>query len=252
MNTVLNGIAYGTQICAAAARHHLDPRLLAAVAAQETGGPGSNSGRNVVGDGGHGRGLFQIDDRFHPFAATPAAMNPASNAEYAAGMLQDLLGRYHGDVHRALSAYNAGDPDARGTVTQWQDGRRLGYADSVMRHYADLSGGALAGAGAGRDGAATASRSNRMSFLGHIVHGIESGVTAFAETGNPLVAAGVGVLGACAPLPQAGGADLPVSAPQLPQPLVSSMRSESQSDQRNVNALSDLADLITSSSGEDA
>lgn len=139
MDTQLN-VAFGPQIAAAAARHHLDPRLLAAVAAQETGGPGSDSGRNVVGDGGHGRGLFQIDDRWHEFARTPGAMDPARNADYAAGMLSGNLQRYGGDVHAALSAYNAGSPTAVGTRTDWGDGRPVGYADSVLRHYARLGG----------------------------------------------------------------------------------------------------------------
>lgn len=133
------GVAYAPQIVAAAARHGVDPRLLAAVAAQETGGPGSNAGRNVVGDGGHGHGLFQIDDRSHAFGETAAAMNPALNADYAAGMLHELIGRY-GNVRQALSAYNAGSPTATGTQTTWSDGQRLGYADSVMRHYAEIGG----------------------------------------------------------------------------------------------------------------
>lgn len=134
------GVAYAPEIAGAAERHGLDPRLLAAVAAQETGGPGSNAGRNVLGDGGHGHGIFQIDDRFHGFARTPAAMQPAANADYAASMLSGLIGRFGGDVHKALSAYNAGDPNATGTVTSWQDGQKLGYADSVLRHYAQLGG----------------------------------------------------------------------------------------------------------------
>ena len=134
-----HGVAYAPQIASAARRHGLDPDLLAAVAAQETGGPGSNAGRNVVGDGGHGHGIFQIDDRWHAFAQSPGAMNPGQNADYAAGMLSGLLSRYGGNVHRALSAYNAGSPDAVGTTTQWPDGRRLGYADSVLEHYARLA-----------------------------------------------------------------------------------------------------------------
>jgi hypothetical protein len=143
-------IAFGAQIGAAAARHHLDPRLLAAVAAQETGGPGADSGRNVVGDGGHGRGLFQIDDRWHAFARDPAAMDPARNADYAAGLLQSNLQRYGGDVKAALSAYNTGSPTAAGTRTDWGDGRPLAYADSVLRHYARLGGtGAATGGGPG-------------------------------------------------------------------------------------------------------
>jgi hypothetical protein len=134
------GVAFAPQIASAARRHGLDPELLAAVAAQETGGPGANAGRNVVGDGGHGHGIFQIDDRWHNFASTPDAMDPAKNADYAAGMLSGLLKRFGGNIHEALSAYNAGSPTATGTRTQWADGSELGYADSVMRHYGKLSG----------------------------------------------------------------------------------------------------------------
>jgi soluble lytic murein transglycosylase-like protein len=132
------GVAYAPEIARAARRHGVDPCLLAAVAAQETGGPGSNGGRNVVGDGGHGRGLFQIDDRWHAFARSAAAMDPADNADYAAGMLHGLLAKY-GNVAEALSAYNAGDPHATGTPTDWGD-EQLGYADSVMRHYSAIAG----------------------------------------------------------------------------------------------------------------
>jgi hypothetical protein len=134
------GVAFAPQIAGAALKYRIDPALLAAVAAQETGGPGTNAGRNVVGDGGHGHGVFQIDDRFHSFARTSAAMDPQANAEYAARMLAGLLKRYGGDVHQALSAYNAGAPNAIGTRTDWQDGRELGYADSVLQHYALLTG----------------------------------------------------------------------------------------------------------------
>ena len=138
--TSIGTVAFAPQITAAAQRHGLDPTLLAAVAAQETGGPGANSGANVVGDGGHGHGVFQIDDRYHAFASTPAAMDPAQNADYAAGMLSGLLQTYGGNVHAALSAYNAGSPAATGTTTNWGAGATLGYADSVMAHYAQLAG----------------------------------------------------------------------------------------------------------------
>ena len=138
MDTQLT-VAYGPQIAAAATRHSLDPRLLAAVAAQETGGPGSDSGRNIVGDGGHGHGVFQIDDRWHPFASTAAAMDPAANADYAAGMIESNLQRYGGNVRAALSAYNTGSPTATGTRTDWGDGQPIGYADSVLRHYDQLA-----------------------------------------------------------------------------------------------------------------
>jgi len=134
----LSGIRYGAQIGAAARANGLDPRLLAAVAAQESGGPGLNSGANIVGDGGHGRGLFQLDDRYHAIARTPAAMDPGTNAAYAGKFLSGLIQQFGGNLRAALSAYNAGSPDATGTVTTWPDGSQLGYADSVMRHLAQL------------------------------------------------------------------------------------------------------------------
>jgi Transglycosylase SLT domain len=135
-----HGVAFAPAIARAAARHNVDPTLLAAVAAQETGGPGSNAGRNIVGDGGHGRGLFQIDDRWHDFAKAPAAMDPGANADYAAGMLHGLIAQFGGNVHKALSAYNSGSPNATGTTTTWGDGQTLGYADSVMKHYQQIGG----------------------------------------------------------------------------------------------------------------
>lgn len=159
------GVAYAAQIANAARRHGVDPELLAAVAAQETGGPGSNAGRNVVGDGGHGHGIFQIDDRWHAFAATSDAMNPAKNADYAAGMLHDLLAQNGGDARRALSAYNAGSPTARGTATKWGDGSVLGYADSVLRHYRDLTGHADAVADIGTTIASTGVLQNAAQRL---------------------------------------------------------------------------------------
>lgn len=160
------GVAFASQIAGAARRHGVDPELLAAVAAQETGGPGSNAGRNVVGDGGHGHGIFQIDDRWHAFAATAASMNPAKNADYAAGMLHELLAENGGDAHRALSAYNAGSPTARGTTTQWHDGSVLGYADSVLRHYRDLTGRADSGSGESPQSSAVANVQSAVANTG--------------------------------------------------------------------------------------
>lgn len=160
------GVAYAPQIAAAAGKHGLDPNLLAAVAAQETGGPDSNSGRNVVGDGGHGHGVFQIDDRWHAFAATPSAMDPGKNADYAAGMLAGLLKQYGGNVHEALSAYNSGSPASTGTTTRWGDGSVLGYADSVMRHYERLGGSAGPEGSSSAASAAVAESATTLASVG--------------------------------------------------------------------------------------
>jgi len=156
-------IRFGPEIAAAAAAHHLDPRLLAAIAAQETGGPGSNSGRNIVGDGGHGHGVFQIDDRFWPLARTPAVMNPAVNADLAATILGDNLRRFGGNVRAALSSYNAGSPTATGSLTRWSDGNVLGYADSVLRHYDALGGSAPQLAADTRESLAVVDRMRRFA-----------------------------------------------------------------------------------------
>jgi len=145
----LGSIRYGPEIDRAARRHGISPTLLAAVAAQETGGPGSDSGRNVIGDGGHGHGVFQIDDRSWAFASTSAAMDPAQNADAAATILANDLAATHGDVRGALSMYNSGSATGRGTPTTWADGTTLDYADSVLRHalHLDAATGARLGGG---------------------------------------------------------------------------------------------------------
>ena len=184
----LSRIRYGNEIAGAARAHGLDPALLAAVAAQETGGPGSNSGANVVGDGGHGHGVFQIDDRWHAFATSPAAMDPGQNADYAAGMISGLLKEYGGNVHEALSAYNSGSPTATGTKTRWADGEDLGYADSVLRHYQRLTGGSPSAAPsappAEPDAAATqlAMQAQRLPLLPTIAPAISAGAPHFAPS----------------------------------------------------------------------
>ena len=212
MNTNVT-IAFGAQIEAAATRHHLEPRLLAAVAAQETGGPGSDSGRNIVGDGGHGHGVFQIDDRWHAFARGPSAMDPGRNADYAAGMLEANLRRYGGDVRSALSAYNSGSPTAAGTRTDWGDGKALSYADSVFRHY-DRLGGVQAGPNAGatapppdpRDASAAVDALRALlAQLGLDVTASPAGQAASAPFATPLS------LPPYRPIPQADGRDRDVA-----------------------------------------
>jgi Transglycosylase SLT domain len=217
MNTNVT-VAFGAQIAAAATRHHLDPRLLAAVAAQETGGPGADSGRNIVGDAGHGHGVFQIDDRWHAFARSAAAMDPARNADYAAGMLESNLHRYGGDVRAALSAYNSGSPSASGTLTDWGDGKAVSYADSVFRHYERLggdpaspaSGSATPGAAATPDprdsAAAVDALRGLLAQLG--ISGFGSGAAPSAA--DPAASAGFAMplsLPAYRPIPQADGRD---------------------------------------------
>jgi hypothetical protein len=226
----LNGIAYGPAIAAAAGRHGLDPSLLAAVAAQETGGPGSASGRNIVGDGGHGHGLFQIDDRWHAFAKTPAAMDPAVNADYAAGMLQGLLGRYGGDLHAALSAYNAGSPNAAGSVTDWGGGLQLGYADSVLRHYGEIA-------------ASTGGAVQSVVRVGTAAQAVAS--LAGAASSDPSTA-GLGLLQAL--LGAGTSASLSLGAPY--PPIATAQSGLSSQNAQQVRAAQQQADALTTSLGD--
>ena len=105
------------EICARAERAAGLPEcLLLAIASRETGC------RDVVGDHGHGRGYFQIDDRYHHgwlarhgAGAPGTTPPPVEAATYAAGIVESNLayGRLYGvrgaELMRfALSAYNAG------------------------------------------------------------------------------------------------------------------------------------------------
>jgi len=124
-------------LCLAAERKAGLPRgVLLAIASRET------NCRDVVGDGGHGRGLFQIDDRSHGAflrrhgAAGPGGKPPvAAAADYAAQLLKDNLafGRgkgLSGDalLTFALSAYNAGAGGA------WRGLQERGDSDARTAH----------------------------------------------------------------------------------------------------------------------
>ena len=164
-------------------------------------------------------------------------------------MLSGLIGQYKGDVHKALAAYNSGDPNGRGTATTWPDGRQLGYADSVMRHY-----GALGHPTPPPSPSNEETSKPMSSFLSHIAHGVETGLSAFAATGNPAIAAGAGVLGAVSD--PGNGTQTPgqsassLAFPQMPMldaPLLPQMQAENRTEQQSVNQLSAYADLISSS-----
>jgi hypothetical protein len=108
--------------------------LLLAIASQET------DMNDVVGDGGHGRGLFQIDDRSHttfltkqgaggaggkppvPAAARYAADLLRSNHEFgvkngvrSADRVKFMLSAYNAGPGGAIAGYREGDSDKRTT-----------------------------------------------------------------------------------------------------------------------------------------
>jgi soluble lytic murein transglycosylase-like protein len=105
---------------------NLDPALLLAVMDRESrcGEALKPPGPTGTGDGGHGRGLMQIDDRSHgPFIASADWRGvalwklPEFNLLYAAKLLRANLDALSGDVAGALCAYNAGIGTARRVST---------------------------------------------------------------------------------------------------------------------------------------
>ena len=109
----------------------VDPFLMAAIMDRESLGGNALKplGPGGVGDGGHGRGLYQIDDRSH--ASFCAARfdsggtlwaDPLFNAAYAFRLFAKNLKECNGDTLTAIAGYNAGigraitagkNPDAR-------------------------------------------------------------------------------------------------------------------------------------------
>jgi peptidoglycan hydrolase-like protein with peptidoglycan-binding domain len=125
--------------------------LLLAIASRET------DMQDVVGDGGHGRGLFQIDDRAwpewlaaHGAGAQGATPPVADAARHAAWILSDNLafGRRHGVpppllLKFAVSGYNAGPGGALAGFEQGNsDLRTTGgdYAADVLDRLARMRG----------------------------------------------------------------------------------------------------------------
>jgi peptidoglycan hydrolase-like protein with peptidoglycan-binding domain len=138
-------------IARAEKRHKLPQGLLLAIASRET------NMQDIVGDGGHGRGLFQIDDRFHgDWLAKHGARGPGTTprlkdaAEYAAALVASNVsfaqqkGVGSDQVVRfAASAYNAG---CGGALSGFQSGdcdrKTAGgdYGSDVLERLAAIQG----------------------------------------------------------------------------------------------------------------
>lgn len=137
---------YRTTIETVAKRHDLAPALVAAIGSRESrwGLALSPKGPHGKGDHGHGRGLMQIDDRFHEFARSGKWQDPESNLEYGCAL---LVSYYHelgnttklpqGPVlmRAALAAYNSGCGNVRRAL---KAGRDVDYYTSGRDYSADV------------------------------------------------------------------------------------------------------------------
>jgi hypothetical protein len=113
-------------IPAVESEHVLLTNLLLAVGSRET------NLMNILGDQGHGHGVWQIDDRSHRI---PPGFDSDvhQQAEMAAALLQALHQQF-ADWRKALNAYNSGRPDDGGTTGG-------DYGPDVLRRLSIINGG---------------------------------------------------------------------------------------------------------------
>jgi len=143
------GKPYGELIWRAARRQRIAPALLAAVIAHESGfglylSPRGPRGK---GDGGHGHGLSQIDDRtWGAWLATHDWGDPAVNLDKGAEILAASLRAFPGKPTAGIAAYNAGPKNVQraleagkppGSVTT-HDKEGRSYVENVTRRYQEI------------------------------------------------------------------------------------------------------------------
>jgi len=93
----------GQQLSAAAKKYGIPENILKAVAWQES----TWNAKALSFDGQHGKGVMQIDDRYHNFAKTNDVFDSAKNIDYGAKYLADLY-KKTGSWSAALKRYNGG------------------------------------------------------------------------------------------------------------------------------------------------
>lgn len=122
----------------------VDAFLLAAICDRESRGGAALLPRGPAGTGdkGHGRGLMQIDDRYHRSfiqASTdngvPLWQQPVYNIIYAAHLYSRYRSSFSGDELAALASYNAGPGNVRevyaGVDSEATDAERIKLLDQV-------------------------------------------------------------------------------------------------------------------------
>ncbi|WP_211207831.1 transglycosylase SLT domain-containing protein [Gracilimonas tropica] len=103
-------------------KYGLSLSLLLAIASRETG-MGTDTyvlANNWTGRDGHGKGIMQIDDRYHAIAQMIPADDHPANIEYAARFLSDLR-KALPSKKAAIAAYNAGINGVKNVLAQGLD-----------------------------------------------------------------------------------------------------------------------------------
>ncbi|GEM_PF-1834709 len=126
--------SYKPHVEQAASRYSwLDASVVAGIGSRESGWGRflSPRGPSGTGDGGHGRGLMQIDDRYHQsFIGSGRWSNPKDNIDYA---VDQVLANYYSHLDRntalegrellrgAIAAYNSGLSSVTRAISQGRD-----------------------------------------------------------------------------------------------------------------------------------
>jgi soluble lytic murein transglycosylase-like protein len=134
LGTSLKNAQLDPKAAAAATRFGLDPALVTAVIAAE-------SGRSVEAVSPRGAiGLMQVLPTTAAEVGVPDAASPATNLEAGCRYLSRLLGYFGGDVELALAAYNAGPGAVRrwGGVPPYRETRA--FIAKVAENYQEITG----------------------------------------------------------------------------------------------------------------
>jgi hypothetical protein len=127
---VLDEVPFGREITRAAAKHDVDPLLVASVVEVESHfRPRAGSHKGAVG-------LMQL---LPSTAGMPAVMlfEPRTNLDAGSAYLREMLDRFEGDLELALAAYNAGPTNVRrfGGVPPFNETRN--YVQKVLSIYVE-------------------------------------------------------------------------------------------------------------------
>lgn len=126
-------LPYATLITTTAARHQLDPALLAAVVQTESAfNPRALSAAGAMG-------LGQLMPATARACGLADPFDPAQNLDCAAWLLADLLTKY--DLPLALAAYNAGEPAVLACHCIPHNGETNLYVPRVLAAYQALTAG---------------------------------------------------------------------------------------------------------------
>lgn len=120
---------YRSLIKSAAHRHGVDPHLVEAIIAVESGfNPGAVSPKGAIG-------LMQLMPETANRYAVQNPFDPLQNVAGGIQYLRDLIHRFQGDLRTVLAAYNAGET----AVTKYQGippyRETRAYVDEVLRRY---------------------------------------------------------------------------------------------------------------------